>query len=136
MVVALSLIFFGIKSFRDNHLNGSISFGKGVTVGLLITLIASLMYATSWEITLKTMKGDFIKQMEVKAIEKAKEKGSDEQAIEKIKKQMEDFALMYKNPFIRFSITIMEIAPVGILISLLSATLLRKKEIIAPTSNR
>jgi len=82
------------------------------------------------------MKGDFVKQMEVKAIEKAKEKGSDEQAIEKIKKQMEDFALMYKNPFIRFSITIMEIAPVGILISLLSATLLRKKEIIAPTNNR
>jgi leucyl-tRNA synthetase len=134
MVVALSLIFFGIKSFRDNHLKGSITFGKATTVGLLITLIASLMYATSWEITIKTMKGDFVKQMTEKAIEKAKQNGDDEKAIANIQKQMDDFAAMYKNPFIRFSITVMEIAPVGILISLLSAAILRRKELL-PTTN-
>lgn len=134
MVIALSLIFFGIKSVRDNHLKGSITFGKAATVGLLITLIASLMYATSWEITLKTMKGDFVKQMTEKAIEKAKQNGDDENAIANVQKQMDDFAAMYKNPIIRFAVTLMEIAPVGILISLLSAAILRRKEFL-PTTN-
>jgi len=134
MVIALSLIFFGIKSVRDSHLKGSITFGKAVTIGLLITLIASLMYATSWEITLKTMKGDFVKQMTEKAIEKAKQNGDDEKAIANVQKQMDGFAAMYKNPFIRFSITMMEIAPVGILISLLSAAILRRKEFLPPTN--
>jgi hypothetical protein len=135
MVVALSLIFFGIKSFRDNHLNGIISFGKGVTIGLLITLIASIIYATSWEVTLKTMKGDFVTQFTEKAIEKATKNGGDEKAIANVKKQMDKFAAMYKNPFIRFSMTLMEIAPVGILISLLSAALLRRKERLPKINN-
>ena len=49
MVIALSMIFFGIKSYRDNYQNGAIGFWKGFQVGLLITLIASLMYALTWE---------------------------------------------------------------------------------------
>ena len=135
MVIALSLIFFGIKSFRDKHSNGAITFGRGLAIGLLITLIASFMYAASWEITLKTMKGDFVEMYAEKALAKAKQNGTNQEGITKIEKQMDDLALMYKNPFLRFSITLMEIAPVGILISLLSAALLRKKELPPPTVN-
>src|SRR5215472_16188724 len=50
MLVALSMIFFGIKSFRDHHGKGKISFWKGVQIGLLITLVASLMYYAGWEL--------------------------------------------------------------------------------------
>lgn len=132
LLVSLSLIFFGIKSFRDNYLNGSINFGKAAKVGLLITLIASIMYATSWEITLKTMKGDFMKMYAEKAIEKVKKEGGDEAAIAEIQKQMDGYVMMYKNPIIRFTMTLMEIAPIGILISLLSAAILRKK--VTPTT--
>src|SRR5437899_634142 len=70
MVIALSLVFFGIKSFRDNHAGGSITFWNGLKIGLMITLIASLMYALCWEITYNTMKGDLLKQMNEQAIEK------------------------------------------------------------------
>ena len=134
MVIALSLIFFGIKSYRDNQLGGAITFGNGLKVGLLITLIAALVYATSWEITYRNMKGDFLKMMNEKSVEKMKAEGASEASLAESKKTMDGFAEMYKNPIIRFAITIMEIAPVGILISLLSAALLRKKEFL-PTSN-
>lgn len=50
MLVALSMVFFGIKSYRDNQNDRSIGFGKGVQIGLLISLLASLMYAVSWEV--------------------------------------------------------------------------------------
>jgi hypothetical protein len=134
MVVALSLIFFGIKSYRDTYLNGVVTFGTGVKIGLSITLIASFMYATSWEVTLKTMKGDFIKQMTEKSIEKLKAEGRSEAAIAETQKKMDDLALMYKNPLIRFALTLFEIAPVGIIISLLSAALLKRKEFLPATN--
>lgn len=135
MVIALSMVFFGVKSYRDNHLGGSITFGNALKVGLLITLVAALMYAFSWEITRSTMKGDLLTLMGEKQIEKMKAGGATEAALVEAKKKMDDFAVMYRNPFIRFGITLMEIAPVGILISLLSATLLRKKEFLSASSN-
>src|SRR4051812_21595851 len=55
MVVALSMVFFGVKSYRDNYSGGTITFGQGAKVGLLITLIASLIYAMSWEVSYNTM---------------------------------------------------------------------------------
>jgi hypothetical protein len=133
MVIALSLVFFGIKSFRDNHSGGSISFWRGLKIGLLITLVASLIYALSWEVSYNTMKGDFLKQMSEKSIEKMKKEGASEASLQETKKQMDDFGVMYRNPVFRFAITIMEIAPVGIVISLLSAGLLRRKEFLPTT---
>ena len=135
MVIALSMVFFGMKSYRDNHLGGSITFGNALKVGLLITLIAALIYAFSWEITRLNMKGDFMTLYGEKQIEKMKIEGATEAALIEAKEKMDDFGLMYKNPFIRFGITLMEIAPVGILISLLSAGLLRKKNFLPAESN-
>ncbi len=135
MVIALSLIFFGIKSFRDNHSRGSISFWNGLKIGLLITLVASLIYALSWEVSYNTMKGDFIKLMGEKQIEKMKKEGATEASIIETKKQTDDFAVRYKNPVFRFTLTLLEIAPVGIVISLLSAGLLRRKELLPSTHN-
>ena len=135
MVIALSMVFFGVKSYRDNHLGGSITFGNALKVGFLITLIAALIYAFSWEITRSNMKGDLLTLMGEKQIEKMKAEGATEAALVEAKKKNEDFGEMYKNPFIRFAITLIEIVPVGILISLLSATLLREKEFLSAASN-
>ncbi len=127
MIVALSLIFFGVKSYRDNQLEGSISFGKALQVGLLITLIASLMYAITWEVIYNTMT-DFVAQMGDKYFEKLRADGMTQAKID-------EYAAMYENPIIRFPMTLMEIAPVGILISLLSAGLLRIKGFLPASPN-
>ncbi len=135
MVIALSMVFFGVKSYRDNYLAGSITFGNALKVGLLITLIAALIYAFSWEVTRLNMKGDFMTLYGEKQIEKLITGGATEAELVEARKKMDDFVTMYKNPFIRFGITLMEITPVGILISLLSATLLRRKEFLPMSSN-
>ena len=133
MVVALSLIFFGVKSFRDSYSGGTITFWNGLKIGLLITLMASLLYALSWEVSYNTMKGDFMKLMNEKSLEKMKKEGASEASLVETQKQMDDFAVTYKNPIFRFTITMLEIAPVGVVISLLSAGLLRRKEFLPST---
>lgn len=133
MVVALSMVFFGIKSYRDNHQNGAIKFFKGLQVGMLITLIASLVYAASWEGYLLTTPGGqeaFMEKYTVSYINNMKTRGATEAEIEKMTKRFADMAEMYKNPLIRFGMTLLEILPVGIVITLISAAVLRRREII------
>jgi hypothetical protein len=132
MLVALSMVFFGIKSFRDNQSGKSIGFWKGAQVGILITLLASFVYAAGWEVYMQTNpRNTFIEEYTAHYIGKLKEKGVSQEEIDKTASQMASFREMYKNPIIRFGMTLMEILPVGIIVTLLSAAILRKKEILA-----
>jgi zinc transporter ZupT len=134
MVIALSMVFFGIKSYRDNHANGSISFGKGFKVGILITLIASTMYGLAWEISYSKIGEDFTKKMTEKYYEDMKADGASEEELQNAKEQWESFSEMYKNPIVRFAFTVfVEIFPVGLVITLISAAVLRKKEFLPAT---
>src|SRR5690349_3829626 len=83
MVIALSMVFFGIKAYRDQYQNGSISFGKGFQIGILIALIASLLYATTWEIYYNVTESDFMQQYTKYSIEKMQREGATEAAIAK-----------------------------------------------------
>jgi len=130
MVIALSVVFFGIKTFRDQEGKGKISFGTAFKIGILITLIASLMYAISWEIYYNTVGSDFMEKYTSYHIQKLQASGATAEKIEATQKEMAAFSEQYKNPVIRFGMTLLEIFPVGILITLLCAALLRKKEIL------
>jgi hypothetical protein len=129
MIVALSMIFFGIKSYRDNN-GGVIGFWKAVQVGILISLISAACYALSWEVYVRTSGGSFMEEYTAHYIQKMKEKGASAEEIAKTEKEMADFGEMYKNPVIRFAMTLLEILPVGIIVTFISAALMRRKEMI------
>ena len=130
MIIALSLIFFGVKSYRDNQLNGAISFGKAFGVGLLITLVAGVIYALTWEVMFNTLASDYLQKFNAYSLQKMKDAGASVAELAVKQKEMKEFDEMYKNPIVRFGFTLAEISPVGILISLVSASLLRKKEFL------
>jgi zinc transporter ZupT len=126
MVLALSVVFFGIKSCRDSLFDGAISFWKAFRIGILISLIASLMYAIAWEISYHTFASGFMEKMSTYSLEKIKSGPHTEEELENAVAQMEQFTSLYKNPFFRFGITMAEILPVGIVITIISSLLLRK----------
>ncbi|MEP6735395.1 MAG: DUF4199 domain-containing protein [Chryseolinea sp.] len=134
MIIALSLVFFGIKSCRDNYFKGSISFGQCVKIGMLITLIASVMYALAWEVCYNTVMSDFTENMADHRLEEMKAAGKNAAEIADVSAQMESFKEWYKNPVLRFGVTLLEILPVGIVITLISAAFLRKRSLIQPTA--
>jgi len=133
MVIALSLVFFGVKSCRDQFYNGSISFWQAFKAGMLITLIASLMYALSWEIAYRTVASGFTEKMTQHYVEKAKNEAKNETDLQAAMLEIENFNEWYKNPVLRFGMTLMEILPVGIVITLISALLLKRREILPLT---
>lgn len=133
IVISLSLVFFGVKSYRDNQADGTITFGKGLLIGLGITMIASLFYVVAWEITYAQSGDWFLEQWKNGELEKLRSSGAPETDIQQAQKDWVGFAEMYKNPVIRYGMTLMEIFPVGLFISLISAALLRNKQFLAHT---
>lgn len=129
MIIGLSLVFFGIKSYRDNN-GGRISFFKGLQVGILISLISAVCYAASWEVYYRTGGAEFMQKYTAYYLDKMKANGASDAEVEKARVEGEQFMEMYKNFFVRFAMSMMEIAPVGLIVTLVSAALLRKRDLL------
>lgn len=131
MVLAFMLIYFGVRSYRDNIGGGSVRFGRAFVVGALIAVISSVCYVAAWEVMYYKFMPDFLTQYQARELEKARAGGANEAAIAKQKAEMDKFAEMYKNPVINSAITFAEPLPVGLVIALVSAGILsraRKRE--------
>lgn len=128
MVIAFSMVFFGIRSYRDRYNDGVIRFGKAFTVGLLIALVASVMYVVAWEISYQTFSSDFIDQMMAHQVQKLKSGGASAEEVNAATRQMEQYKSWYANPVIRVGLTLIETLPVGLILTLISALLLKRKE--------
>lgn len=133
MVLAFSMVFVGIKTYRDRILQGVITFGQGCKVGLLITLIASVMYAVTWDVYYRVTDSEFLQKYTAHYIEKMETEGASQEEIASMRTEMDAFSRMYENTFIRFCFTLLEIVPVGIAITLLSAAVLRKRAVVSTT---
>jgi hypothetical protein len=130
IVIALSMIFFGIKSCRDYQFDGSITFWQGVKIGLMITLIGSVIYVFAWQVSFNFLPPDFTDRMWQHFIDNAKSSARNEAELNAALQQIETWKESYKNPLWRFGLTLMEIVPVGILITVISAAILRKKQVL------
>ncbi|MCD6013607.1 MAG: hypothetical protein K0Q79_3469 [Flavipsychrobacter sp.] len=132
MLLAFSLIFVAIKIYRDKENGGVISFGKAFTIGLLISLIASAIYVASWAVEYNYFFPDFMDKYSAHIVNKMKASGASQIAIDK---QVADMAIMakeYKNPFFFTLFTFAEIFPVGLIVSLIAALILKRKNTMQP----
>lgn len=127
MVLAFLLVFFGVKSYRDHVAAGAISFGKAFQVGILITLVTCAMYVLSWQIVYHNFYPDFLDHYTAHAIARMRAAGESEAAIQAASAQMADFAKLYANPLVNVAITFLEVFPVGLIMTLVSAAILRRK---------
>jgi hypothetical protein len=121
MLLAFSLIFVGIKNFRDKYNNGTVTFGRAFMIGL---------YVATWLIDYYFFIPDFMDRYAAYTIEKMKAAGTSKAELDKYIAKMEDYKEMYKNPLFVILFTYMEILWVGVLVSLIAAGILRKKPVM------
>jgi Protein of unknown function (DUF4199) len=128
MLLAFSMIVVAVKNYRDKQLNGFISFGKAFKMGFLISLVASSIYVLVWLCYYFGSDSDFIEQYSAYMIEELRKSGESQAVIDQQIKEMADFSKMYDNPFFNAMVTYMEILPVGLLVSLITALVLMKRK--------
>ena len=127
MVASFLLIYFGIRSYRDNTLAGQISFGRAFACGILITLISSVCYVVMWEVLYFNFMPHFMDGYFAAQIHKLQSAGLDAATTAARVAAIQHSQQLYQNPFVNMAYTLMEPLPVGLLITLLSAALLRRK---------
>lgn len=128
IVLSFLLVFFGIYSYRENVGEGKITFGRAFKVGILITLISCLFYVVTWQIVYFNFMPDFADKFAAHQVEQLRASGAGEAAIEAKIQEMNQFKHLYDNPLFNAAITFTEPFPVGLLITLISAAILRRKE--------
>lgn len=134
MLVALSSILVGVKQHRDQALGGVIRFRTALTIGLGIAVVASLAYVAVWEAYLAVTHYAFMDQYTAAILAAKRAAGVTGAAYAKAVAETETMRRQYANPLYRLPETFMEIFPVGLLISLVSAGLLRNPRFLPARS--
>lgn len=127
MVLAFLLVFFGIRSYRENIGEGRISFGRALGVGLLIMLIGSACYVITWEVIYFNFMPDFAEKYAAFLIEDMRAKGASAAELAQKMDEMKRFQNLYNNNiFYNVGMTLLEPLPVGIIMTFISALILRR----------
>ena len=125
ILIALSAVFVGIKHHRDVDRGGAIGFWPALGAGLGISFVAGVFYVFAWEAVQAVMHMDFATSYSNATIEQARANGATAEQLARLQAAMDKFKLQYANPLFRLPMTFAEIFPVGVLVSLVSAALLR-----------
>ena len=138
IVLSFLMVFFGIRSYRENIGGGYISFGRGLTVGILIALISSVIYVAAWEVAFQNWLSDFPEKYTSYVLEKARASGASAEEVARQSEEMDRLWTLYRgNIFVRFAFGFAEPLPVALIITPLSAAILRRRKKAEPaeTSN-
>ena len=127
MVVAFLLVFFGIRSYRDNVGGGTIGFGRAMAVGTLIVLVAAVCYVGTWELIYFKLAPDFVDKLQAYYIDQARASGASAAEVQRRIAEVQRNLALYQNPLFNIAITFLEPLPVGLVMTLVSAGILSRK---------
>ncbi len=127
MIISFSFIFVGVKNFRDKYNDGIISFGKAFKIGILITLISCTFYVLTWLVLYYCFMPDFMDKYADHMLKTVQASGASQAEIDQTIAEMAGYKEMYKNPVIVILMTYAEVLPVGLVFTLLSALVFKKK---------
>ena len=132
MAVAFSFIFVGIKNYRDKQNAGVLTFGKAFQIGFFISLLASTLYVLTWAVEFHFFMPTFMDKYSALQAKEVQESGLTGAALKDALKSIDADNYSYKhNPFFFAAYTYMEILPVGIIITLLSSLILKRKTAVS-----
>lgn len=131
IVLSFLLVFFGVRSYRENVGGGVLTFGRGFTVGLLITLVSCACYVATWQVIYFKLAPGFMDKFAAYSIERARQSGASEAEVQKTAQQMQTFKAMYDKPLVNAAITLIEPLPIGLVVTLISAATLRRRESVS-----
>jgi hypothetical protein len=129
MLLAFSMIVLAIRQHRDGNLGGVIGFWPALGLGLGISLIATIFYVLAWEAALAVTGMDFGGEYAA-ALVAAAQKSGDAAAIARAQAEGAQFAANYAKTWWRVGVTITEILPVGVIVSLIAAGWLSRRRAV------
>lgn len=136
MLIALSMVFVGVRQYRDTVCGGVVKFWPALGIGLGIAAVAGLFYVLAWEVYIALSDQNYIAEYARQTLEDMREAGRPAAEIAATARELREFEAQYAQPLFRMLITFSEIAPVGLLVALVSAALLRNSAFLPAKAQR
>lgn len=127
IVLSGLLVFFGIRSYRENVGEGRMTFGRGFAVGLLITLVSSASYAAAFQVAYFKLMPGLGEKYAACMVERVRAAGADQRRIDETVKHAETLKRLWDNPLTNAAVAFAEPFPIGLVAAALSAAILRKR---------
>lgn len=128
MLIIFSLIFIGIRNYRNHYLGGVITFGHAFKAGFYMSIIAATLYVLVWLVDYYVFIPDYLDSYIAHVMYKAKTDGASQTELAETAKSMAEFKEMYKNPLFVVVSTFLEVFPIAMVVSLISALILKRKQ--------
>lgn len=128
ILLSMLFVYFGVRTYRDNKVpESSLGFGEAFKVAMMITVISCVCYVVAWLIVYQTLMPDFMDKFIEYTLAQMKNSGATDEQVRQEAAKMEEYRVMYRNPLTRAALTFLEPFPVGVLASLVSSLVLRRK---------
>ncbi len=127
MVLSFLIVFVGVKHYRDTECGGYLTFGRAFAAGVLMMLISCVCYVAMWEALTATVEKNFAHDYAAGMVKRAQNSGLQGAALDAKTAEAHQFEVMYSNPLYRMSMTLLEPLPVGIVMALVTAGILRRR---------
>jgi len=125
--LSMIFVFLGIRHYRDHHAGGTLSFGKGLKVGLLIVLIPSLAFGLFDIIYTRVINPAWREEYMDHSLRQLQQTVPADQLAareEAFRKSME----LFSNPIAEFFLMFLTVFIIGLIVSIIAALALRRKE--------
>jgi hypothetical protein len=127
MVLSALLVFFGIRSYREKESDGRLTYGRGLLVGVLITLVSWACFSVAFELIYFWIVPDYGEKFAACMVERARESGGTPADIDKARSQAAMFRRLWDNPLTNAALTLATLFPVGFAAAAVSAAILRRR---------
>ncbi len=128
MLLSFFVIYFGMANYRDHVGGGQINYWRALSIGLLITVISCICYSLAWIIISNTMLPDFMDKCCAYMVDEARQGGASAAKIDAKIAETNNMKELLKNPVMAFLMYSIEPTPVGIIVSVVCAFLVRLKK--------
>lgn len=128
--LCLSFIYFGIRYYRDQVNGGGITFTEGLKLGLLIMLVPAVCFALTDTLYIILIDPHYYEKYAGHMINEIRKTTPAAQLPAKLKEMKAEMDF-YSSPFMNFIIMFLTVAAIGILVTLVSALMLKRRRVHA-----
>ena len=121
MLLALSMVYVGIRAHRVAQEDKSVKFGTAFAIGALISLIATVVWVGGWEIMMAGQMTEFMVKYGEHVVAGMIDAGATAAEITAAELENAEWTELLKNPFYRVLMSASEILPVGLLVTIIAS---------------
>ncbi len=126
ILLSVVFVYFGVKYYRDKENGGSLRFGEGLKLGLLITIFPALLFGVYSVVYSEVLDPGFMDNYYAWQVAKVKSSvpaAELQQKLQDMQKERE----MFDSPLIQFVAMFLSVFVVGLIVTVISTLVLKRK---------